>query len=134
MPTVYIGYTMNKIPTHDPQTGELNPYYEELTGEKNPLSPEDEIVIPTFDMRSLVGKNFKFKGQYGLSTWTDKVKAIRPHNSVQFDVPLDFKLPKEGEPFKVHPFKIIGTKYKFFVVSERSEQNYEFEDCIFLID
>ena len=26
------------IPTHDPQTGELNPYYEELTGEKNPLS------------------------------------------------------------------------------------------------
>ena len=134
MPTVYIGYTMNKIPTHDPQTGELNPYYEELTGEKNPLSPEDEIVIPTFDMRSLVGKNFKFKGQYGLSTWTDKVKAIRSHNSVQFDVPLDFKLPKEGEPFKVHPFKIIGTKYKFFVVSERSEQNYEFEDCIFLID
>lgn len=22
------------IPTHDPQTGEINPYYEELTGEK----------------------------------------------------------------------------------------------------
>ena len=26
------------IPTHDPYTGEINPYYEELTGEKNPLS------------------------------------------------------------------------------------------------
>lgn len=26
-----------KIPTHDPQTGELNPLYEELTGKKNPL-------------------------------------------------------------------------------------------------
>jgi len=26
-----------KIPTHDPQTGELNPYYEELTGKPNPL-------------------------------------------------------------------------------------------------
>ena len=26
-----------KIPTHDPQTGELNPYYEELTGEKKSL-------------------------------------------------------------------------------------------------
>jgi len=25
------------IPTHDPQTGELNPHYEELTGKKNPL-------------------------------------------------------------------------------------------------
>jgi len=28
---------MKNIPTHDPYTGELNPYYEELTGEKNPL-------------------------------------------------------------------------------------------------
>lgn len=25
------------IPTHDPQTGDLNPYYEELTGDTNPL-------------------------------------------------------------------------------------------------
>jgi|TARA_R110000765_G_scaffold361906_1_gene452149 hypothetical protein len=32
--------TKFKIPTHDPQTGELNPYYEELTGEKNPLTGE----------------------------------------------------------------------------------------------
>ena len=31
-----------KIPTHDPQTGELNPYYEELTGEKNPLEIQDK--------------------------------------------------------------------------------------------
>ena len=31
----------HKIPTHDPQTGELNPYYEELTGEKNPQMGED---------------------------------------------------------------------------------------------
>lgn len=28
-----------EIPTHDPQTGELNPYYEELTGEPNPMTP-----------------------------------------------------------------------------------------------
>ena len=28
---------MKEIPTHDPQTGEINPYYEELTGEINPL-------------------------------------------------------------------------------------------------
>ena len=25
-----------KVPTHDPQTGELNPHYEELTKRKNP--------------------------------------------------------------------------------------------------
>jgi hypothetical protein len=29
---------VKNIPTHDPYTGELNPYYEELTGQKNPLS------------------------------------------------------------------------------------------------
>ena len=27
-----------KIPTHDPQTGDTNPYYKELTGEENPYS------------------------------------------------------------------------------------------------
>ena len=32
-----------EIPTHDPQTGELNPYYEELTGEKNPLSQPKRV-------------------------------------------------------------------------------------------
>jgi|LakMenEpi03Aug12_release.lakeMendotaPanAssembly.Ray.scaffolds.fasta_scaffold5951100_1 hypothetical protein len=34
-----------KIPTHNPQTGELNPYYEELTGEPNPLS----IIVSNVD-------------------------------------------------------------------------------------
>jgi hypothetical protein len=33
------------IPTHDPQTGELNPHYEDLTGEKNPL--EQPQKLPT---------------------------------------------------------------------------------------
>ncbi len=35
------------IPTHDPHTGELNPYYEELVGKKNPLTPK---VIPMDDL------------------------------------------------------------------------------------
>jgi hypothetical protein len=35
------------VPTHDPQTGELNPYYEELTGKKNPLvNPDLVIEVP----------------------------------------------------------------------------------------
>jgi len=33
------------VPTHDPQTGELNPHYEELTGKKNPLVNPDLIII-----------------------------------------------------------------------------------------
>lgn len=35
-----VGWVSGKVinvPTHDPQTGELNPYFEELTGKKNPL-------------------------------------------------------------------------------------------------
>ena len=41
-----IKHNKMKIPTHDPQTGELNPYYKELTGKKNPLTKEqiDDIV------------------------------------------------------------------------------------------
>jgi hypothetical protein len=36
--------TKFQIPTHDPQTGELNPFYEELTGKKNPLVDSDLII------------------------------------------------------------------------------------------
>lgn len=32
------------VPTHDPQTGELNPHYEKLTGKKNPLVNPDLII------------------------------------------------------------------------------------------
>jgi len=125
---------MGKIPTHDPQTGELNPYYEELTGKRNPLLSEEEIVIPTFDMKQLVGKNFRYKGKYGLSTWTDKVKAIISHDSIQFETPFKIIPPNEDGSLTSHGNEIIGMKYKFIVISERSEQNYEFEDCIFLLD
>jgi len=34
---------MKNVPTHDPQTGELNPYYEELTGKKNPLTKDKDL-------------------------------------------------------------------------------------------
>lgn len=33
------------VPTHDPQTGELNPFYEELTGKKNPLNSYRDKMI-----------------------------------------------------------------------------------------
>ena len=34
-----------EIPTHDPQTGELNPHYAELTGRRNPL----QTVLSNFN-------------------------------------------------------------------------------------
>jgi len=42
-----------EIPTHDPQTGELNPFYEELTGKKNPLnSYRDKMIQKVEDYKS----------------------------------------------------------------------------------
>lgn len=39
------------IPTHDPYTGEINPYYEELTGKENPLSykKQKDIKLDTLN-------------------------------------------------------------------------------------
>ena len=34
----------NNIPTHDPQTGKINPFYEELTGQPNPLSCQPHLI------------------------------------------------------------------------------------------
>ena len=43
------------IPTHDTQTGELNPYYEELTGKKNPLIEEKKEYL--YDIKEYIKKN-----------------------------------------------------------------------------
>lgn len=43
----------NTIPTHDPYTGELNPLYEELTGNKNPLAPSDKHNHINYDKASM---------------------------------------------------------------------------------
>ena len=42
-----------KIPTYDPYTGELNPYYEELTGKPNPLSTVKIINMPKKEDKNL---------------------------------------------------------------------------------
>jgi hypothetical protein len=36
-----------EVPTHDPHTGELNPYYKEMVGKKNPLelTQKDKIHL-----------------------------------------------------------------------------------------
>lgn len=46
---------MKNVPTHDPQTGELNPYYEELTGKKNPLIEEKKEYL--YDIKEYIKKN-----------------------------------------------------------------------------
>jgi hypothetical protein len=118
------------IPTHDPYTGELNPYYEELTGEKNPLSMEVEDVTSTFDLKSLIGKEFRYNGKYGLSTWTDVVKNIWVIHGIYTNLQLPIKPLKGGGEQK--PFEIYGYKYYLQVRSTRGNQVYDFNDCIFI--
>ena len=67
----------HKIPTHDPQTGELNPYYEELTRENNPLTGEIKTKYPPlrFD------KEFHFPPSY---KDIDKMPNQKKHQIVSF--------------------------------------------------
>jgi hypothetical protein len=123
---------MKTIPTHDPYTGELNPYYEELTGEKNPLSKS--VETESFDIPSFVGRKFRYNGKYGLSTWTDTVKRISYRQGIVFDKPFKIFVPKKGEEFKAEKINIIGYRIILDVVSSRSEQVYEFDNCVFIND
>lgn len=55
------------IPTHDPQTGELNPYYEELTGDKLPESSINPYIETDMDKLN----------RFLINTANDKKSSIR---------------------------------------------------------
>jgi hypothetical protein len=114
---------MNKIPTHDPQTGDLNPYYEELTGQPNPLAPKNEVPS-TFDLNQLVGKKFRYISSYGLSTWTDIAIAITMKHGIHTNF---------NKACKEHvPLEVVGYTYDLQVVASETGYLYEFNKCVFL--
>jgi hypothetical protein len=115
------------IPTHDPQTGELNPYYEELTGEKNPMSASEERPT-TFNLNDLVGRKFRYNGKYGLSEWTDTVLAVTAHFGAHINWTNWRKAPDQVK------LEIQGNTYQLFVIAFRTGHHYEFERCIFIED
>jgi hypothetical protein len=119
-----------EIPTHDPYTGELNPYYEELTGEKNPLLTDNEDDTYCFNLSTLVGKEFRYDGKYGLSTWTDKVKNIEPNMGLHTNFKESLNPVKEGEDRK--KFEIFGHSVNLYVRSTRGNHLYELENCVFV--
>lgn len=45
LPKKYVESRKFEIPLYDPQTGEANPHYEELTGKKNPLLEKPKDVL-----------------------------------------------------------------------------------------
>jgi hypothetical protein len=119
-----------EIPTHDPYTGEINPYYEELTGEKNPLLTDNEDDTYCFNLSTLVGKEFRYDGKYGLSTWTDKVKNIEPNMGLHTNFKESLNPVKEGEDRK--KFEIFGHSVNLYVRSTRGNHLYELENCVFV--
>ena len=58
------------IPTHDPQTGEVNPYYKELTGKKNPLEEEDEKRM------NIIGQNGNDGLHYGNEEYDGDIERL----------------------------------------------------------
>ena len=123
----------HKIPTHDPQTGELNPYYEELTGEPNPLATRNKIPS-TFNLDQLIGKKFRYLSDYGLSNWSDTVMAIIPKQGIHTNFFKSDLSPRVDDNKPQKPFQILGYTYELFVVAFKTGQHYEFNQCIFLED
>jgi hypothetical protein len=83
----------------------------------------------SFDTNQLIGKQFKYNGEYGLSEWTDIVKDVEIIHEIEFDKPFIVN----GE-FKAEKVKIIGFKYNLHIRATRTNNIYEFENCIFLED
>ena len=57
------------IPTDDPQTGELNPYYKELTGKENPLDIKHMPNQKWHKVASFIKSGIRILG-YGALWWS----------------------------------------------------------------
>ena len=77
---------MNKknISTHDPYTGELNPRYEELTGEKNPMT--DSLRVSKTDSDRLEELNEDLK--YWKQRKRTELELMEIHGSKEFTLEL----------------------------------------------
>lgn len=102
------------IPTHDPQTGEINPYYEELTGKPNPLSMVVNKKITKIEQilklyrEQYIGQKFSYKSKYG--GFLDGLICDGVHYTI------------EGNEH--------GSKFNIYVISEKNNV-YEIENVYF---
>jgi hypothetical protein len=60
LPKAYIEQKEKEIPMYDPYTGEPNPYYEELTGKKNPLTINKSVNVKKEQLKNLVPVNVEY--------------------------------------------------------------------------
>ena len=65
----------NPIPIYDPQTGELNPYYKELTGKENPLDIKHMPNQKLHKVASFIKSGIRILG-YGALWWSLDIGVI----------------------------------------------------------
>jgi hypothetical protein len=83
-------------------------------------------------LKDLIGRKFRYQGQYGLSTWTDTVKEIQIQQGISTNMTKylsSLKGPKG--PVKL---EVVGYTYEFFVIPTRGIYPYEFQNCIWVSD
>ena len=114
-----------EIPTHDPYTGELNPYYEDLTGLPNPLSLRNntigkEIIGITCSCFDLLHAGHVKMLQEAKSQCDYLIVAL------QVDPSLD--RPKKNKPVQTIVERYIqlkGCKYVDEIVPYQTEEDLE---------
>jgi hypothetical protein len=120
LPKEYVEQKKNEIPMYDPYTGEANPYYEELTGKKNPLLGKNEDDIS----KTKNGNN------HNLPRLGKDIKIPEFGRKNRFLVILDKELGIE--PFFIS--SIDGPKIKFDNVKvlgiKTHIKKYEIEDIV----
>lgn len=105
----YLEKKKNEVPMYDPQTGEPNPYYEKLTGNKNPLLETPKMLNPNIKEPKLKNRFLThLPKEFGIDVWD-----IRNMNR-----PTIFLKPK----------KFLGLTYGY--EKKCSEINIEFYDKI----
>jgi len=69
-----------EIPTHDPYTGQLNPYYQDLTGQPNPLHETNYDNLETYYIKEEVLANGKSRFYPTMKVSLDENKSWNEEN------------------------------------------------------
>jgi len=118
----YLEEKKNEIPMYDPQTGDINPHYKELTGKENPMEiVRRESTFNKMDIKEYLKKNrFLVKLPTKFAIEPKDVVCISPSTvkkhlfgfTTYSDVVLKIMIPQK-EKWKVNLINNINSKFSF---------------------
>tara|TARA_R110001599_G_scaffold319728_4_gene529611 strand:+ start:500 stop:1840 length:1341 start_codon:yes stop_codon:yes gene_type:complete len=114
------------IPTHNPQTGEVNPYYKELTGKENPLEEENEKRMDIIGQNGNDGLHYDQMPEH---LDADKLKKEEPINPTEKDLEklakaLNISYSEDGVPMD----RLTDTTQTLATTKNEDTENYEKND------